>query len=338
MRYTLVEEEEEKEREKNKQAGASGSDAGTGEPPAKRVNGSVAQADQFDLDCKPLLDALVPVVGSVLQDSAAAGSHSASGVGLYHGKEAALLTPVDFEKDDDAHMRVVAACANLRARNYGIVPEADLHTARGIAGKITPAISTSTAFAAGAICLEMYKILMPRCGYKPETTTVSGSASSTFATSKYAGVDVASLSNTFSNLAVPLFASMQPEPPKAKQSMRSGRPYSFTPWDRIDIDGNVTDAAGFAHPLTLRSLIALLRREHSIRLLMLSNGVTMLYSDFMSRKKAEERMDCSLCDLIESVSKRAVPAEQKYLVLEMIAEDAESGDQIDLPYMRVKLR
>jgi ubiquitin-activating enzyme E1 len=325
VRYALVEEEEEKERQKNKQAGAAGHDASVGEPPAKRANGSAAPVDQLDLDCKPLFDALVPVVGSALQKPSIA-THA----------HAALLSPVDFEKDDDAHMRVVAACANLRARNYGIVPEADLHTARGIAGKITPAISTSTAFAAGAICLEMYKILMPRCGYVPETTATA--RDSTFATSKYAGVDVASLSNTFSNLAVPLFATMQPEPPKAKRSVRSGRPYSFTPWDRIDVDGAVATGSGVVQPLTLRSLIALLRREHGLRLLMLSCGVSMLYSDFMNRKKAEERMDCTLCDLIETVSKRALSPQQKYLVLEVIAEDVESEEQIDLPYVRVKLR
>ena len=39
------------------------------------------------------------------------------------------LKPLDFEKDNDHHMRALAACSNLRARNYAI-GEADLHTSR----------------------------------------------------------------------------------------------------------------------------------------------------------------------------------------------------------------
>ena len=58
------------------------------------------------------------------------------------------VTPIDFDKDVDSQMRVVAAVSNLRARNYNI-PEADLHTSRGIAGKITPAIATTTAMVTG---------------------------------------------------------------------------------------------------------------------------------------------------------------------------------------------
>lgn len=58
------------------------------------------------------------------------------------------VTPIDFDKDVDSQMRVVSAVSNLRARNYAI-KEADLYTSRGIAGKITPAIATTTAMVTG---------------------------------------------------------------------------------------------------------------------------------------------------------------------------------------------
>lgn len=51
---------------------------------------------------------------------------------------------VDFDKDLDEHMEFVTAASNLRARVYKI-PEADMHRSRQIAGKIIPAIATTTA-------------------------------------------------------------------------------------------------------------------------------------------------------------------------------------------------
>ena len=39
------------------------------------------------------------------------------------------LSPVDFDKDIDAHMAAVTATSNLRASNYKI-PEADMHRTR----------------------------------------------------------------------------------------------------------------------------------------------------------------------------------------------------------------
>lgn len=68
------------------------------------------------------------------------------------------INMVEFEKDDDSngHIDFITAVANLRARNYEI-KEAPRHQIKLIAGKIIPAIATTTAMVVGACGLELYK-------------------------------------------------------------------------------------------------------------------------------------------------------------------------------------
>jgi ubiquitin-activating enzyme E1 len=201
----------------------------------------------------------------------------------------------------DPHMMVVAAMGNLRARNYSI-PEADLHTARGIAGKIIPAIATTTAMVTGFICLEIFKIL-----YKKP---------------------IASLLNTSCNLALPVFLCNEPQPPEPRLTIINGTEYRWNQWDRIDIQDT---------ELTLSGLMSHLRAQYNVQLIMLSYGVSILFSDYMNKKKMLEREQMPIQDIVKQVTKRDFNPKQKYIILEMITTAVDSEEEVELPYLRFRL-
>lgn len=72
-----------------------------------------------------------------------------------------VLEPADFEKDDDTnfHIDFITSTSNLRAWNYHI-PQASRHKCKMIAGKIIPAVATTTAMITGVVTMELYKVVM----------------------------------------------------------------------------------------------------------------------------------------------------------------------------------
>lgn len=80
----------------------------------------------------------------------------------------------------------MTATSNLRARNYKI-GEAPRHKIKIIAGKIIPAIATTTALIVGAVGIEIYKHLFNK--------------------------KIEHRRNGFVNLAIPLFVFSEPMPP-----------------------------------------------------------------------------------------------------------------------------
>lgn len=70
---------------------------------------------------------------------------------------------LEFEKDDDQnfHIDFVSAASNLRAINYGI-PTQDKMKVKLVAGKIIPAIATTTSAVTGLSLIELFKVLQEK--------------------------------------------------------------------------------------------------------------------------------------------------------------------------------
>jgi ubiquitin-activating enzyme E1 len=151
-------------------------------------------------------------------------------LGVLEGFDTAglCLQDADFEKDQDLnfHIDFIAAASNLRAANYRI-KQATRHKCKMIAGKIIPAIATTTASVTGLIMIEFLKVMQE----KP----------------------LESFKNSSNSLGLNLYLLQEPNPPqKAKDEydpvmMEEVKtfPPEFTKWNKIVIDKGKLTVQGF---------------------------------------------------------------------------------------------
>jgi ubiquitin-activating enzyme E1 len=165
------------------------------------------------------------------------------------------LEPVEFEKDDDTnyHIDFITAASNLRAENYKIA-QADRHKTKFIAGKIIPAIATTTALITGLVNLELYKILDGKD-------------------------DIEQYKNGFINLALPFFGFSEPiASPKGKYMSHDGEVTIDKLWDRFEVED-----------MTLQEFMDLFEKK-GLEVGMISSGVSLLFASFYMGAKRNERL------------------------------------------------
>jgi len=167
------------------------------------------------------------------------------------------LVPADFEKDNDEnfHIDFINACSNLRARNYKI-HECDRNKTKMIAGKIIPAIATTTAMITGVVCNEIFKFSQ---GFN----------------------DVTKFKNAFVNLALPLFLFSQPDDIKKNVSKEfdpimcgpvTMLPEGFTNYDKVFINQG---------SMTFQQLFDWLKANHGVDITMVTCGEVALYNGYL---------------------------------------------------------
>ena len=129
----------------------------------------------------------------------------------------------------------------MRALNYDI-ETASKHKTKGIAGKIIPAIATTTSLVAGLVTLELYKVVQ---GHNKLDQFRSG----------------------FINLALPYFGFADPIQSKINKFQSK----DYTIWDHIEI----------REEMTLSQLIEYFEKEYQTDICTLTYGALMLHAFFI---------------------------------------------------------
>ncbi len=248
------------------------------------------------------------------------------------------LNIASFEKDDDSngHVAFVTAASNLRAIAYGISPVDAMETRR-IAGRIVPAMITTTALVSALSCIELVKLIQ--------------------------NAPLRSYRNAFVNLALPFFAFTAPLPAEQVSGIHGN---VHTIWDRIVVKESekVRDKGG----ITLRRLIRQIKKKASGELIEVSNvscGPYMLYANFL-HEDDDLVLDKPVFELVaeailssdedfelvgtddhgqididteklSEVQQREVEAlrHRSFLDFSVLVEDPETGEEAELPPVRL---
>jgi ubiquitin-activating enzyme E1 len=234
------------------------------------------------------------------------------------------LNIVEFEKDDDSngHVAFVAAASNLRALCYGISPVDSMETRR-VAGKIVPAMISTTSIVSALSCIELTKLI--------QNATLKRHR------------------NAFINLALPFFAFTEPLPAERVTGIRGA---TYTLWDRINVkEGKKAAAKG---GLTLRNLIKRVKKKAGIDsatvdVSSISYGPYMIYAKFL-HEGDKELLERSIWDIVNEAIQSGDEFDDEFsrddkprmsvsnskenrnsIDLIVVAEDLENGEEVELP-------
>jgi molybdopterin/thiamine biosynthesis adenylyltransferase len=154
----------------------------------------------------------------------------------------------EFEKDLDTnyHIAYIHGTSNLRARLYGI-PEVSFYETKGIAGKIIPALATTTSIVSSLIVLEMMKYVIDK------------------------NRKIEDYQSYFINLADNMIIAGEPMPPKINKI--NGQ--NFTEWSKFESNAD----------LTIKEFVSSMGQKFNTNITMVTIGRKILYADFDNKNE-----------------------------------------------------
>ncbi|XP_039269540.2 ubiquitin-like modifier-activating enzyme 6 [Styela clava] len=221
------------------------------------------------------------------------------------------LYPEDFEKDDDSnhHIDFISSAANLRAKMYGI-ENVDRLEIKRIAGRIIPAISTTTTAVSGFATIQFLQLVIQLINNEKNGTNWSNCASNI-------ETELSKYRNCFLNLALPLVLFSEPA---AAQKTKLTKDLSFSVWDRWEIRGN--------KDFKLKDFIQHFHEKYNLTISAVVHGSRMIYIPIMPGHS--KRLDHLMTKLIKIGDKNTL-----YVDLTATFENpSDDSDDLSCPPIR----
>ena len=178
-----------------------------------------------------------------------------------------------------------------------------------IAGKIIPAIATTTAMITGAVMCELYKVVQ---GFNK----------------------IEDFRNAFINLAVSLFVFTEPSPAKPHEDEEmnvimggpvKAIPKSWTIWDTIILDQG---------SMTLQQLMDWLKETYKVEASMVSVGTLALFNGYLPKGKHNVRLPRKIEDVHAEVNPQGTIVGRNYIIVEVGAALIECGTDVNMPKIK----
>ena len=206
------------------------------------------------------------------------------------------INPEKFEKDNDqnGHIDFIYSSTNIRARNYNI-KEIEKLKLKIIAGRIIPALATTTAAITGIVCLQLYTLI--------QTNNINF------------------FRNCFLNLAINRFIMTLPtkeikhvdiEFDKDLRSPIKAIPLNWTAWDKILIKGSKTP----------EELIEFIFKNYNVKVFLIraTNDIT-IYQSFLENDNNNDKNKMKIEDIYDNEAKKKnISINEKFLCLKIEGE------------------
>ncbi|KAI5191849.1 ubiquitin-activating enzyme E1 [Nematocida minor] len=210
------------------------------------------------------------------------------------------LVEEEFEKDSEtnSHIDYITAATNIRSNVYGI-QSLDALEIKRIAGRIIPAIATTTAVVSGLAVMEGIKYLL------------------------WKGTGMTQYRNTFVSLALTMVMSSEPiAPHKETVTLPSGK-IEVSPWDMLEMKDE-----------QLSEIIRKLNERWGMEIHTVMSDLTVLFCSFYNAKKFKDNLQKKPSEILYP---SGVPQGVQSARIDAVIED-EEGNDIPVPFIKILFR